>query len=109
MTPPVIRVALRFADSVQRSVLLFATYADRLISLINCLWAAIPPRERIVSCEEVFELKLPLADVVSMQTRPPNLECAGEIPLRQSVKEALRMRPSRIIVGEVVRRSVSTC
>lgn len=70
-------------------------------TLLNCLSAAIPPRERVVTCEEVFELKIPLRDVASMQCRPPSLEGTGEIPLRRLVKEALRMRPSRIIVGEV--------
>lgn len=70
-------------------------------TLLNCLCAAIPARERIVTCEEVFELRIPLPDVVSMQTRQANLEGIGEIPLRRLVKEALRMRPSRIIVGEV--------
>jgi pilus assembly protein CpaF len=70
-------------------------------TLLNCLAAAIPARERVVTAEEVFELKIPLPDVVSMQTRQPNLEGSGEIPLRRLVKEALRMRPSRIIVGEV--------
>src|SRR3954467_15782070 len=69
--------------------------------LLNCLCAAIPARERVITCEEVFELRVPLPDVVSMQTRQPNLEGAGEIPLRRLVKEALRMRPSRIVVGEV--------
>ncbi|GAA2169269.1 CpaF family protein [Pedococcus bigeumensis] len=70
-------------------------------TLLNCLGAAIPPRERVVTCEEVFELKIPLRDVASMQCRQPSLEGTGEIPLRRLVKEALRMRPSRIIVGEV--------
>ncbi len=70
-------------------------------TLLNCLTAAIPTRERVVSCEEVFELKVPLPDVVSMQCRQPSLEGTGEIKLRRLVKEALRMRPSRIIVGEV--------
>jgi len=70
-------------------------------TLLNCLTAAIPARERVITCEEVFELRVPLPDVVSMQTRQPNLEGAGEIPLRRLVKEALRMRPSRLIVGEV--------
>ncbi len=70
-------------------------------TLLNCLAASIPPRERVISCEEVFELKLPLRDWVAMQCRQPSLEGTGEIPLRRLVKEALRMRPSRIVVGEV--------
>jgi pilus assembly protein CpaF len=51
--------------------------------------------------EEVFELQVPLPDVVALQTRQPSLEGTGEIRLRRLVKEALRMRPSRIIVGEI--------
>jgi pilus assembly protein CpaF len=70
-------------------------------TLLNALCAAIPARERVVTVEEVFELQVPLPDVVSMQTRQPNLEGSGEIALRRLVKEALRMRPSRLIVGEV--------
>jgi pilus assembly protein CpaF len=70
-------------------------------TLLNCLSAATPPRDRVVTCEEVFELKVPLRDVASLQCRQPSLEGTGEIPLRRLVKEALRMRPSRIIVGEV--------
>jgi pilus assembly protein CpaF len=70
-------------------------------TLLNCLAAAVPPRQRVVSCEEVFELKIPLRDVVSLQCRQPSLEGSGEIPLRRLVKEALRMRPDRIVVGEV--------
>jgi pilus assembly protein CpaF len=70
-------------------------------TLLNCLTAAIPGHERVVTCEEVFELRVPLPDVVSMQTRQSNLEGTGEVKLRRLVKEALRMRPSRIIVGEV--------
>ncbi|MFN2625563.1 MAG: CpaF family protein, partial [Mycobacteriales bacterium] len=70
-------------------------------TLLNCLAAAIPARERVITCEEVFELRVPLADVVSMQTRQPNLEGTGEVRLRRLVKEALRMRPDRVIVGEV--------
>jgi pilus assembly protein CpaF len=70
-------------------------------TMLNCLAAAIPPRERVITCEEVFELKLGLPDVVSLQTRSANVEGSGEIPLRRLVVEALRMRPDRIIVGEV--------
>ncbi|MGV1029522.1 MAG: CpaF family protein, partial [Dermatophilaceae bacterium] len=70
-------------------------------TMLNCLASAIPSRERVVTCEEVFELKIALRDVASMQCRQPSLEGTGEVPLRRLVKEALRMRPSRIIVGEV--------
>jgi pilus assembly protein CpaF len=70
-------------------------------TLLNALCGAIPARERVVTVEEVFELALRAPDVVGLQTRQPNLEGTGEIRLRRLVKEALRMRPSRLIVGEV--------
>ncbi len=69
--------------------------------MLNALCASIPARERVITVEEVFELQVRLPDVVGMQTRQPNLEGSGEIPVRRLVKEALRMRPSRLIVGEV--------
>jgi pilus assembly protein CpaF len=77
-----------------------ATQAGKTTAL-NALSGCIPPRERVVTCEEVFELRIPVRDVVSMQCRQPSLEGTGEIPLRRLIKEALRMRPSRIIIGEV--------
>ena len=70
-------------------------------TLLNCLASSIPARERIVTCEEVFELRIPHRDVAAMQCRQASLEGTGEVPLRRLVKEALRMRPSRIVVGEV--------
>ena len=70
-------------------------------TLLRCLARSVGPRERVVTIEEVFELNLALRDVVAMQTRQANLEGTGEITMRRLVKEALRMRPSRIIVGEV--------
>jgi len=70
-------------------------------TMLNCLAGAIDSRERIVTCEEVFELQIAARDVVGLQCRQPSLEGTGEIPLRRLVKESLRMRPSRIIVGEV--------
>src|SRR5919202_3198966 len=73
-------------------------------TMLNCLAASVPSRERVVTCEEVFELKVPLPDVVGMQTRRANLEGKGEIDLRRLIVEALRMRPDRIIVGEVRQR-----
>jgi pilus assembly protein CpaF len=56
---------------------------------------------RLVSCEETFEIRSNLADWVAMQTRQPNLEGRGEVPLRRLVKEALRMRPGYLAIGEV--------
>lgn len=77
-----------------------ATQAGKT-TMLNALAGAIPARERVVTCEEVFELRLSARDWVAMQCRQPSLEGTGEIPLRRLVKEALRMRPSRLIVGEV--------
>ena len=70
-------------------------------TFLRCLAQSVGSRERVVTIEEVFELDLGLRDVVAMQTRQANLEGTGEISMRRLVKEALRMRPSRIVVGEV--------
>lgn len=77
-----------------------ATQAGKTTTL-NALCGAVPARERVISCEEVFELRPAARDWVGLQCRQPNLEGAGEIPLRRLVKEALRMRPDRLLVGEV--------
>jgi pilus assembly protein CpaF len=70
-------------------------------TLLNVLAAAIPPRERVVTIEDVAELRLPGPHVVRLEARPPNVEGRGEVPLRELVRNALRMRPDRIVVGEV--------
>ncbi len=70
-------------------------------TLLNCLAASIPGSQRLVSVEEVFELQCGHPDWVAMQTRQAGLEGTGAVELRALIKEALRMRPSRIIVGEV--------
>lgn len=70
-------------------------------TLLNCLAAAIPGGDRVISAEEVWELRFPHPDWVALQTRQAGLEGTGEVKLRDLVKETLRMRPSRIIVGEV--------
>jgi len=70
-------------------------------TLLNCLAASIPGEDRVVSAEEVFELRFNHPDWVALQTRQRGLEGTGEVALRDLVKESLRMRPSRIIVGEV--------
>jgi pilus assembly protein CpaF len=70
-------------------------------TMLNALVSAIPMQERVITVEEVFELKPVLPDVIAMQTRGVNIQGEGDIPLRRLIKESLRMRPSRIIVGEV--------
>ncbi|MFW7414351.1 CpaF family protein [Demequina sp. SO4-18] len=77
-----------------------ATQAGKT-TMLGALAGSIPSRERVISCEEVFEVAVPTRDWVALQCRQASLEGTGEIPLRRLVKEALRMRPSRIIVGEV--------
>ena len=70
-------------------------------TLLNALIAEIPRTQRVITIEEVFELQPMVPDLVQMQTRSANLQGTGAISLRQLIKEALRMRPSRIVVGEV--------
>ena len=77
-----------------------ATQAGKT-TMVRALAGAIPSGQRVITCEEVFELGLRARDCVAMQTRASNLEGTGEIPLRRLVKEALRMRPDRILIGEV--------
>jgi len=70
-------------------------------TLLNALCSEIPTGQRVITIEEVFELQPRAADLIQMQTRVANLQGEGVITLRKLIKEALRMRPSRIIVGEV--------
>lgn len=70
-------------------------------TMLNCLTRYIEPGERIITCEDACELQLQQPHVVRLETRPPNLEGVGEVTMRDLVKNCLRMRPERIIVGEV--------
>ena len=70
-------------------------------TLLNCLTNFIDDGERVVTCEDAAELQLKNPHVVRLETRPPNLEGAGEVAMRDLVRNCLRMRPERIIVGEV--------
>lgn len=70
-------------------------------TLLNALIAETPVKSRVITVEEVFELKPRIADWIALQTRPANLEGEGEIQLRKLIKEALRMRPTHLIVGEI--------
>ena len=70
-------------------------------TLLNCLTGFVDEEERVITCEDAAELQLQQPHVVRLETRPPNLEGEGEITMRDLVKNCLRMRPERIIVGEV--------
>lgn len=70
-------------------------------TLLNALISATPFQSRVITIEEVFELKPLLPDCIALQTRAANLQGEGEIPLRKLIKEALRMRPSHLVVGEI--------
>lgn len=70
-------------------------------STLNALARCIPKKERLVTIEDTAELQLQAANLVSLESRPPNIEGVGEVKIRSLVRNALRMRPDRIIVGEV--------
>jgi pilus assembly protein CpaF len=100
LTPPAARFLHAAVVSGLNILVAGGTQAGKT-TMLNCLAACIPGRDRVVSCEEVFELKLPHPDWVPMQTRQVGLEGTGAVTLRQLVTESLRMRPSRLIIGEV--------
>ena len=73
-------------------------------TMLNVLSSFIPDEERIVTIEDAVELQLYQRHVVRLESRPPNAEGRGEVTVRDLVRNSLRMRPDRIIVGEVPRR-----
>src|SRR5581483_7183711 len=70
-------------------------------TMLNALSAYVPGNERVVTIEDAAELQLQQRHVVSLESRPANIEGQGEVRIRELVRNALRMRPDRIIVGEV--------
>jgi pilus assembly protein CpaF len=92
---------LKIIGRVRCNVLISGGTGSGKTTLLNCLTAYVDPEERIITCEDSAELQLQQPHVVRLETRPPNIEGVGEITMRQLVKNCLRMRPERIIVGEV--------
>ena len=86
---------------VRCNVLISGGTGSGKTTLLNCLTGYIDTDERVITCEDAAELQLQQPHVVRLETRPPNLEGEGEITMRDLVKNCLRMRPERIIVGEV--------
>ncbi|MGB5565833.1 MAG: CpaF/VirB11 family protein, partial [Acidimicrobiia bacterium] len=92
---------LRHAMRQDLSVLVAGAPGAGKTTLVNCLLREVPPDRRVVTCEEVFEIDADLPDMTQMQTREAGLDGGAEITLRDLVREALRQRPDRIVVGEV--------
>src|SRR6476619_1704737 len=92
---------LRRCIQAQLNVLISGGTGSGKTTLLNALSAAIPDNERIVTIEDAAELQLNQRHVLRLEARPPNIEGEGAIPIRDLVRNSLRMRPDRIIVGEV--------
>ena len=92
---------LRSCISAQLNILISGGTGSGKTTLLNALSGAIPDRERIVTIEDAAELQLHQRHVLRLESRPPNIEGEGSIPIRDLVRNSLRMRPDRIIVGEV--------
>ncbi|HJU32971.1 MAG TPA: CpaF family protein [Hyphomicrobiaceae bacterium] len=98
---PETKTLLEIIGRVRCNVLISGGTGSGKTTLLNCLTGAIDHDERIITCEDSAELQLQQPHVVRLETRPPNLEGEGEITMRELVRNCLRMRPERIIVGEV--------
>ncbi|MEM9068508.1 MAG: ATPase, T2SS/T4P/T4SS family [Myxococcota bacterium] len=96
------RMALFLQRSVQvrKNIIISGGTGSGKTTLLNVLSASIPMQERIVTIEDAAELRLEQPHVVSLETRPANMEGKGEFSIRDLVKNSLRMRPDRIVVGE---------
>ena len=92
---------LKIIGRVRCNVLISGGTGSGKTTLLNCLTSYIDNDERIITCEDAAELQLQQEHVVRLETRPPNIEGQGAISMRDLVKNCLRMRPVRIIVGEV--------
>lgn len=92
---------LKIIGRVRCNIIISGGTGSGKTTLLNCLTKYVDPDERIITCEDSAELQLQQPHVVRLETRPPNIEGVGEITMRQLVKNCLRMRPERIIVGEV--------
>ena len=95
------KVILQVIGRVRCNVLISGGTGSGKTTLLNCMTSCVDHDERIITCEDSAELQLQQPHVVRLETRPPNLEGEGEITMRDLVKNCLRMRPERIIVGEV--------
>jgi pilus assembly protein CpaF len=92
---------LKIIGKVRCNVVISGGTGSGKTTLLNCLTRYIEDDERVITCEDAAELQLQQAHVVRLETRPPNLEGQGAVTMRDLVKNCLRMRPERIIVGEV--------
>jgi pilus assembly protein CpaF len=99
--PPPVVALLAWAVTARLNVLVSGGTGAGKTTLLNALAGCIPEGERVVTVEDAAELRLPGDHVVRMEARPANAEGAGQVRIRELVRNALRMRPDRIVVGEV--------
>jgi pilus assembly protein CpaF len=99
--PPPVAAFLAWAVANGANLVVSGGTSAGKTTLCNALGAFVPADDRIVTIEETAELQLPLPHVVRLEARPPNAEGAGAVPVRALVRAALRMRPDRLVVGEV--------
>ncbi|HEX4732178.1 MAG TPA: CpaF/VirB11 family protein, partial [Solirubrobacterales bacterium] len=95
------RQLLEAAVGDRRSVLVSGGTGSGKTTLLNALSGFIETGERVVTIEDAAELRLQQPHVVRLEARPPGLEGRGEVTIRRLVRNALRMRPDRIVIGEV--------
>ena len=100
MTPACMEM-IKIVGECRANVLVSGGTGSGKTTMLNCLTRYIQQGERIITCEDAAELQLQQPHVVRLETRPPNLEGVGEVKMRDLIKNCLRMRPDRIIVGEV--------
>jgi pilus assembly protein CpaF len=98
---PAMAIVLRIAARCRLNILISGGTGSGKTTLLNALSRMIDPAERTVTIEDAAELQLQQPHVVRLETRPPNIEGTGEITMRDLVRNALRMRPDRIILGEI--------
>jgi pilus assembly protein CpaF len=100
LTEPIARI-LEICAHGRLNIIVSGGTGSGKTTMMNAMSRFIDPTERIITVEDVAELQLQQPDLVQLETRPPNIEGAGQVTVRDLVRNALRMRPDRIVVGEV--------
>ncbi len=101
LSPPGVADVLAWAVAARLNVMVSGGTGAGKTTVLNALGALLPPHERVVTVEDTAELRLPAGHVVRLEARPATADGVGAVAIRDLVRNALRMRPDRIVVGEV--------